>query len=51
MHANFIINKNKATANQIYALANLIQKTVKEKEGVELKMEILFIPYCLDVPC
>ncbi len=51
MHANFIINKKKATANQIYALANLIQKTVKEKEGVELKMEILFIPYCLDVSC
>lgn len=49
MHANFIINKKKATASQVYALANLIQKTVKEKEGVELKMEILFIPYCLDV--
>lgn len=51
MHANFIINKKEATANQVYALANLIQKTVKEKEGVELKMEILFIPYCLDVSC
>lgn len=51
MHANFIINKKDATANQVYALANLIQKTVKEKEGIELKMEILFIPYCLDVSC
>lgn len=50
IHANFIINKAKATASQVYALASLVQQAVKEKEGVDLKMEILFIPYCLDVP-
>lgn len=49
VHANFIINKGKATASQVYELASLIQQTVKEKEGVDLKMEILCIPYCLDV--
>lgn len=49
MHANFIINKKNATASQVYELISLIQQTVKEKEGVDLKMEILFIPYCLDV--
>lgn len=49
IHANFIINKKKATANQVYTLIQLIQQTVKEKEGVELKMEILCVPYCLNV--
>lgn len=49
IHANFIINKGKATASQVYELASLVQQTVKEKEGVGLKMEILCIPYCLDV--
>lgn len=45
MHANFIINKKKATASQVCALIQLIQQTVKEKEGVDLRMEILCIPY------
>ncbi|MDR2540057.1 MAG: UDP-N-acetylmuramate dehydrogenase [Chlamydiales bacterium] len=49
MHANFIINKKRATASQVCALIELIQKRVKEKEGVDLKMEILCIPYRLDV--
>lgn len=49
MHANFIVNKKKATASQVCTLIQLIQQTVKEKEGVDLKMEILCIPYCLDV--
>ncbi|MCL6755639.1 MAG: UDP-N-acetylmuramate dehydrogenase [Candidatus Rhabdochlamydia oedothoracis] len=49
MHANFIINKKKATASQVCTLIQLVQRTVKEKEGVDLKMEILCIPYCLDV--
>lgn len=51
VHANFIVNKGKATASQVYELASLVQQTVKEKEGVDLKMEILCIPYCLDVSC
>ncbi|MDQ5956963.1 MAG: UDP-N-acetylmuramate dehydrogenase [Candidatus Rhabdochlamydia sp.] len=49
IHANFIINKKKATASQVCALICLIHQTVKEKEGVDLKMEILYVPYCLDV--
>ncbi|HEV3269548.1 MAG TPA: UDP-N-acetylmuramate dehydrogenase [Candidatus Rhabdochlamydia sp.] len=51
IHANFIINKKEATASQVCALIRLIQQTVKKKEGVDLKMEILCIPYCLDVSC
>ena len=39
-HANFIINDNNATAADIEALIKLIQKTVKDKEGVLLQPEV-----------
>ena len=39
-HANFIINDNKATANDIELLITLIQETVKQQQGVFLPIEI-----------
>lgn len=45
MHANFIVNKENATAQDVMALAAHVQRTVKEKTGVELEMEVRVIPY------
>jgi len=42
-HGNFIINTNKATANDIKQLVELCQKTVKEKFGFNLEPEIIFV--------
>jgi len=39
-HANFFINHGDAHAKDIYALIRLAQKSVEEKFGVALKMEI-----------
>ncbi len=38
-HANFIINKNHATANDIIGLIYDIQKRVKKEYGIDLKLE------------
>ena len=40
LHANFFVNEGKATASDIYALINLAQRTVAEKMGVKLELEI-----------
>ncbi|MES2345019.1 MAG: UDP-N-acetylmuramate dehydrogenase [Chlamydiota bacterium] len=45
IHANFIVNKNQATAKDVLELVELVRATVKEKTGVELEMEIRAIPY------
>lgn len=42
-HANFIINKNNATADDFIQLIRYIIKTVKQKFGVELEPEIKII--------
>ena len=42
-HANFIINANNASAKDIEALINLVQKKVKEIHGVELKPEVKIV--------
>ena len=42
-HANFIINDKQATATDIEALIELVQKTVKEQAGVELQTEVKII--------
>lgn len=47
MHANFIINTGAATAQDVIKLSDLVKKTVKEKKGIDLEMEIRLIPYCL----
>jgi UDP-N-acetylmuramate dehydrogenase len=44
MHANFIVNKDNATSQDVLALAEEVKKTVKEKTGVELEMEVRYIP-------
>lgn len=45
LHANFIVNRGGATASDVTELATLIRKTVKEKTGVQLEMEVRRIPY------
>ncbi len=42
-HANFIINKNKASATDIEKLILHIQKTVKFKFGIDLETEVVII--------
>lgn len=40
LHANFIINRGEATANDVLALIGEVQKTVLEKYGVALQTEV-----------
>lgn len=42
-HANFIINEDHATAQDVRDLIDLVQKTVKEKLGLEMQIEISFV--------
>ena len=42
-HANFIINENNASANDIKGLIDLVHDTVKEKMNVDLKIEQEFV--------
>ncbi len=49
LHANFIVNKDNATSQDVLALAEEVKKTVKEKTGVELEMEVRYIPREKDV--
>jgi len=44
-HANFLINSQQATAQDILELAAHVKETVKREKDVELEMEIRFIPY------
>ncbi len=43
LHGNFFINHASTRAEDIRALVELVQKTVKEKQGVELELEIEFV--------
>jgi UDP-N-acetylmuramate dehydrogenase len=43
LHGNFFINHANTKAEDIHALIQLVQKTVKEKQGVELELEIELI--------
>src|SRR5215208_833863 len=40
LHGNFFINHANTKAGDIFALIQLVQKTVKEKQGVDLELEI-----------
>lgn len=42
-HAGFIINTGSATAEDVKSLISLIQKTVKDETGYELKREVIFL--------
>ncbi len=39
-HAGFVINRGNATASEIWSVCNHVKKTVKEKFGVDLEMEV-----------
>jgi len=43
LHGNFFINRADTKAEDILALIQVVQKTVKEKQGVELELEIELI--------
>jgi UDP-N-acetylmuramate dehydrogenase len=45
LHANFIVNKGSATSKDILQLAALVKRTVMEKTGIDMEMEIRCIPY------
>ncbi|YCA42644.1 UDP-N-acetylmuramate dehydrogenase [Bacillus sp. JZ8] len=40
LHANFIVNTGSATAQDVVDLITYIQKTIKEKEGIEMHTEV-----------
>lgn len=40
IHGNFIVNRNQATSDDIIYLINEIKKTIKEKYGIDLELEI-----------
>jgi len=42
-HANFIVNKGAATGKDIIELIETIQKEIKEKDNVELKLEQIIV--------
>lgn len=42
-HANFIVNKGKATGKDIIELIEKIQKEIREKENIELKLEQIIV--------
>jgi UDP-N-acetylmuramate dehydrogenase len=42
-HANFIVNKGKATAAEVLELIGLIQDKAKEEKGVNLETEVIVI--------
>ena len=44
-HANFIVNYDNATAHDVIELVKIIKKTVKEKTGTDLEMEVKLIGF------
>ena len=44
-HANFIVNYNNATSDDIVNLINYIKEKVKEKYNIELKVEQEFVNF------
>ena len=40
LHGNFFINHGETRADDILALIRLVQKTVREKFGVQLELEV-----------
>jgi UDP-N-acetylmuramate dehydrogenase len=47
VHANFIVNKGNARAQDVLQLASLVQEKIKKLTGIVLEMEIRCIPYTL----
>ncbi len=44
-HANFVINRDNATSDDVYELVNLIHDTVLEKTNVDLEIEQEFVDW------
>ncbi len=42
-HANFILNFNRATANDVVKLIEIVKKKVKKSFGIKLKEEIRIV--------
>jgi len=49
-HANFIINLDKATAKDVLSLTQELKERVREKFGVELEEEVVFLPATSSMP-
>jgi UDP-N-acetylmuramate dehydrogenase len=45
VHANFIVNKGAATAQDVLALVRQVKQSVKVKQGIDLVEEVRYIPY------
>lgn len=43
-HANFIINRDSATSQDIRELAELLKQRVMESSGIQLEEEVIFLP-------
>jgi UDP-N-acetylmuramate dehydrogenase len=43
-HANFIINRDAATASDILSLARELKNRVKKRFGIQLEEEVIFLP-------
>jgi UDP-N-acetylmuramate dehydrogenase len=44
-HANFIVNTGNASANDVIELVRIIRRTVKEKTGIDLEMEVKLVGF------
>ena len=44
VHANFIINGGQASAKDVLRLASELKRRVKEKFGIDLEEEVIFLP-------
>ncbi len=44
LHSNFIVNKGGATAQHVLELAAFVQQRVKEVTGIDLEMEVRYVP-------
>jgi UDP-N-acetylmuramate dehydrogenase len=49
-HSNFIINLERARAQDVLCLAQELKERVKEKFGIELEEEVIFLPACAQAP-
>lgn len=45
LHANFLVNKQGATAQDVLNLIDHVRLKVKDQTGIELESEIRFVPY------
>jgi UDP-N-acetylmuramate dehydrogenase len=49
-HANFIINLDRASAQDVLSLARELKERVKGKFGIELEEEVIFLPASSSLP-